>query len=309
MIKLFQSKQKEQVTPEKWSEPKLPLSCEDLWRYLRYFSIGSKISFYPSFDPCVITESVVIGYNINNHLIYSMNDIQMSDAKANSIALHTHNATMQAIEKIEQFYFILPNNKWSEPEYQKRYAQSRGRLLERTTYDFQSNDRVTLISSNHKDCAPHLEALVSRTTKLTTGYYANHEVAVLGPKPATFQHVNLRIYQRLYTRLPAQLQLTKEETVWDCVLVDFCEESARIEIDKNSPLLEAIHGGHKITIRFTPPNEEKNFVLVGTVKKIKRCGIIITLTGILRGKNFDGLELLDVVEIKSKLLNNLSEKI
>lgn len=274
-----------------------------MWKILTYFPIGAQVSFYPEQERENITQSILLAYSLDGRLYYRAGDLIMASSEASALEICTEQEVKRSIDKVGQFYFIIPSHKRSEIDYRRDSGRQGGKLVDRQVNDFRTGNQITLVSSNPENGAPHLETNVKRTTRLKGGYYANQEVVILEPLPDTLVHIDRRSHKRVETQVPATVKFAKGAEDLACFLMDFSEESARIQLHPDVQTEEVIREGKKLVLRFAIGVPEKSYELSAIILRIKASGIVIGLTGIMKGKQFVPLEMIDLLMIKSTLLN------
>ena len=54
---------------------------------IEFFPIGKKLRYYPEFNKDIVLDTLVIGYGVNHHFIYSMDSIE-TDPDGTPVSFH-----------------------------------------------------------------------------------------------------------------------------------------------------------------------------------------------------------------------------
>ncbi len=265
---------------------------------MQYFPIGGGVRFYPEFQKDIVLQSLVIGYGINDYVVYSHNDIRSQYEGNRHTILLDDNGKYLPLKKIESFCFLLPyiDGLENSLDYDRRAALGPGG-------PFRAGNNVTLLSCYVDRGAPQIDTTVRRRTILNDGYYAGQEIAIIDILPNTFLVVDRREHQRLCTRVPVTIRFADHDESHHCTLLDLSNQSIRLHYDdKKTETL--VTPGKEIIMTIGLGNQARSFVLSGKVYRKLADGCVITIDGILKGNHFVDIDKLDILEIKSNLLQH-----
>lgn len=265
---------------------------------MQYFPIGGSVRFYPEFQKDIVLQSIVIGYVINDYIVYSHNDIQSQFEGARHTVRLNDDGKIVALKGIESFCFLLPHIEGidSRLDYDRRAALGPGG-------PFRTGNAITLLSSFVDRGAPQVDSTVRRRTTLKDQYYANQEVVILDVIPETFTIIDRREHYRLVTRVPVTLRFADQEESHHCTLLDFSDQHVKLRFDGEDTAM-LVTPDKNVVITIGLGNQPKTFILSGTVFRKHGDGCVIALDGILRGSHFVDIDTFDVLDIKANLLQH-----
>ncbi len=261
------------------------------------FPIGKKIHCFPEFQSQLTFESIVIGYSINNALVFSPNDIY-HDARENGDVLYVkNNDGEQRFKYIKSFNIIIPDN--TDDNHQLDYL----RKSEICKTAFRNGNNITLIADNTDKGTPQVETTVTKTTIPKDGYYANNKVVYLGPNLNSLSYIDQRQHYRLRIWLPATLSVSADNPA-DCHLSDFSDESVQIRFNEGDAFLSEISANDEAVVTFQLDNSLPPFVIRGNILRKNNNAVVITLKHIFKNVKFCRLDLVDKLVIKTTLLQH-----
>lgn len=282
-------------------QPKL-LDNTRLVEIMRCFPIGGKIRFYPTLNDDLSFESIVIAYGINDHLVYTQNDIQVRVEEQETSFLLDDDWTDVSVNRVRSFCLLLPYVSFTETvlDYPSKAALMQG------WQPFSRDERLTLISVLTDRGVPHLEVKVRKRVTLKDGYYANHAVVVLEVRPETLTLLDQRQHRRIKTLVPARISCNEKGQVYSGVLVDFSEYYAKLEFDMTGPLAEASETARYIylTLELGEQDRTREYRLKGKVIRRGDGFVVMEFIGMRKDSQYMALEILDVLELKANLLQH-----
>lgn len=292
MLKLLRNSRQDKDQPTAF------MDSVKLMELMLYFPIGGHVRFYPEFQRDIVLQSLVIGYGINDYVVYSHNDIRgQFEGNRHTVLLNDGGKTI-ALPRIESFCFLLPQIDGIENslDYDRRAALGSGG-------PFRAGNTITMLSLHVDRGAPQIDATVRRRTVLNDGYYAGQEIAVLDILPKTFAIIDRREQQRLMTRVPVTLRFATREESYPCTLLDLSRQSLRVVYDDRQTG-DLIQPNQEVVITVGLGNQPKTFILSGKVYRKLDDGCVISLENILKGSRFVAIDRLDALEITSNLLQH-----
>lgn len=267
------------------------LDSHKLCKMLPYFPIGSNLKYFPEYRQEITLDSIIIAYLINNEIVYSNNEITCT-ADGNELIL---NGTR--LDEINSFAILIPSVSRGETELDYEQKES----LEQSG-GFARGNSITLIGQQHDEKISFIDTVVKKYARLKEGYFDNTQVVVLNTDPALLELKDQRTQVRLEAKIPGLIQTKLYSEQSSCTIVDFSEHTIKITCDDNEIVPMSCEKGEAITLTFNLPSSAEPNVMRGKVIKIDGAAMIIELEDILRGKTFEKLATIDLIEIKAKLL-------
>ncbi len=289
MLKFFRKKT---ATENKAEQPLLQPG--QLREFMRRFAIGSKIRYYPEYQEDIILDSVILAYLVNGYLIYSSQDL---DGNGDTSLVLKRDGEGIRLDPIKQCSIVIPAA--SRGEHQLDY-QRRDTLKQ--TGDLAIGNTITLLGQQQQGQVAVVETVVSKRTKLKEGHYANQEVAILRLDSDSFILTDQRASQRLQIHFPAAIELPKDPQSHPCTLLDFSDHALRIDLDGFDPEHKLIAKDKPLILKLSLPGVNTPYRLKGYTLRRKGDEIVMIINAIGRNDDFLTIHAMDILEIKSKLL-------
>ncbi len=272
---------------------KANLDSDGFAHLLPYFPIGNKLRYFPEFKQELTLNTAIIAYAINNELVYSNNDISWEEENG-AFQLYLLG---KRLNKIESFCFIVPTVGRGEEELD--YARK-----ERLGKDggFIKGNNITLNGKQSDGRLPILNATVRKQLILKEGHFMGHKVAILDVDPKAFKLIEQRRYVRLKTDIMGEIQTRLGQEPQRCTMVDFSDRAVRIIHDDEGSERPSFREGSTVTLSFDLPKSAEARVIQGKVIRQHDATVVMTLDNIKREKDFEKVELFDIMEIKANLL-------
>ncbi len=266
---------------------------------MRHFPVGGKIRYYPDYRPDVTMDSIVIAYGINNHLVYTQRDIRLEEGgEAGPRFVLDDDWRDRPVTRIDRFCIVIPDIGGLEQclDYDTRANLRNGGELQR-------GDQLTLMSLFSRQGLPHVDTMVRKRVTLKEGYYANHSVIVLEVDPSTLKLVDQRRHCRIRTDLPVTVAVSGCQEPFAARLVDFSEYSLRMNCGPELLGLARL-ASRKIYVRLDIPTVGRHFDLQGRVVRHDDEDLVLRLTHLRIGDEFEEIGLLSALDIKASLLQH-----
>ena len=266
---------------------------------MRHFPIGGKIRYYPDYRPDVTMDSIIIAYGLNNHLVYTQRDIRLDEASETGPRFVLDDDWRdRPIAHVHRFCIVIPDIGGIEHclDYDTRANLRNGGELQR-------GDQLTLMSLFSRQGLPHVDTMVRKRVTLKEGYYANHSVIVLEVDPTTLKLVDQRRHRRIRTNLPVTVAVSGCHDPFSARLVDFSEYSLRMNCDQDLLSLAGL-GSRKIYVRIDIPTIGRHFDLQGRLVRCDEEDLVLGLTHMRVGEEFEEIGLLSALDIKASLLQH-----
>lgn len=274
-----------------------PISINQLKEITSYFPIGDRVRYYPEYQPQMTMESLVLGYEINGHNIYSKNHLEIltSPEHKGRITLLLDSG-YQEISKIRSFCILVPGKAGEEYKLDflsKASLGSRGQ--------FRNGNAITLLARYQNRGAIMVETRVRESIIPKEGYYRNHQLAMLEVLATSLEISEQRTHHRLLCNLPVALEYGTDPQRLTGLLVNYSEVSMKIQLDPQLPA-ESVFPGNKIVTTITLDHPDRSFVVRGNIMKCQGDNIIVSLEEILSDGKFYPLQLMQALDIKASLL-------
>jgi len=271
------------------------LSSDGLAELLPYFPIGNKLRYFPEFKQELTLNTAIIAYAVNNELVYSNNDISWQEEDGIS-QLYLFG---KRLKKISSFCFIMPTIGRGEEGLDYARKEQLGK-----DGGFIKGNNITLKGEQSDGRLPVLDATVRKQVVLKEGHFVGHKVAILDIEPRAFKLIEQRRHVRLKTDISGQIQTKSSLMPQRCTMVDFSDRAARIIHDDIDRGLSTYREGSMITLSFDLPKSSEARVIRGKVIRQHDATVVMTLDNIMREKDFEKVELFDIMEIKANLLQH-----
>jgi len=296
---LGMGRKKPQVTTDSDKTNRIGLDPAQLVELMQCFPIGSKIRYFPEDQEDLAMDSIVIAYGINEHLVYTQNDIRSQIDGHDHVFLLDDNWRDLVVRKVYSFCLLIPHitDENSELSYPRKVE-----LLNETR--FARGRDLTLISLRNDRGVPHVNTQVRKRVVMEDGYYANHPVVVLETQPESLTLIDQRQERRLHTQIPAQLDMQGGEESCPCTLVDFSESFVRVRGDRDGTVFQLLYEGQTLDLRIELDRQPRHIVVQGKVARRDDEYLVMELLAIEKNGNMTSFSMMDVFEFKAILLQH-----
>lgn len=298
MLRLFGNNSVTEKTSEEKPEVVKRLDIAKINEVIRCFPIGKKIRYFPEFQAQLTLETIIIAYSINNELIYSQKDIRFDSVSDKDALYITRNGSQQQIKHVTSFSIIIPDD--TEDNSKLDYS----RKAELGKNSFRRGNNITLIANNMDKGIPQVDTTVNKTALLKDGYFANHKVVYLEAQLKSLAYIDQRQHYRLKTWIPAAFKISDYDNPVRCHLFDFSDECAQVRFDDDNALPRNIVDDAEATITFQMDNTSPPVTIKGSILRKNNDAVVITLDQILKDERFTRLDLIDLLAIKTTLLQH-----
>jgi len=257
----------------------------------QHFPIGTSVRYYPEFKKNIQLDTVIIGYMVNNIPLFSAQDIVCEGEGAAARLFLRHEKKPSRVTSLS---IIIPaeNRGVGHLDYVRREE------LERTGGLTRGNN-ITLMAHMNQGKTPLIQTTVTKNTLVKEGPFANTPIAVLDVDATSLLLTDQRAHQRLQVQVPAQINLDNDAPL-NCTMADFSDHSVRLRAEAGWPA--NILAGRHLTLAFRLPSRDHDTVLRGEIFRVDYNDLVLMLEDIQRDGQCRRLEVIDVLEIKSKLL-------
>jgi hypothetical protein len=288
------------------------LSMQNVQQVVQHFPIGLRMQYFPEYLKEKKIDTIIAAYVINDYVIYSNKDIQVIEQEDGEGGLEMYQAGEPILlDRIHGFQILIPQIERREIDFRVNVQQKKeGAMasMEKKANDFLRGNSITLFYRNPTlKGMLQLDTEVSKKVVFQTGPYAKRKLVMLEPLLESFECVDLRRFSRIDTRIPVQVSkevITKHEGV-EGFIRDFSERFVRVEIaEEKEHLFNISEGGDKIVLKIILGDQEPELVLKGTVFRKRKNNIIISLRNVMKEGEFQPIDGLDEIYIKSVMLDH-----
>lgn len=291
MLKLIKNLKKKQPSGDAKKPQRPPLDKALLCAVIAYFPIGNRARYYPEYKEELTLNSLILAYLINGHIVYSNADITCN--KDNG----TIELKGKPIDTIESFSILMPISTPGESkldyERKKSLGQSSG---------FTRGNTITLLGPQVGGQVPTIDTVVQKFYRFRDGVYTGEQAVVLTIDPKLLTLEDQRKHIRLETAIPVKMKCTHFSDSYNCMMADISERSVRVACLHLNLSSEEYEPGKMVTLTFELPDCSETRIIRGTIMRNETDALVVTLNTIMRGKKFEKLKPIDIMEIKAKLL-------
>ena len=277
-----------------------PLSAEQIKDITENFPIGGRIDYYPEYQQHMLMPSIILGYEINGQRIYSQNQLSFSNTSGGTPKLSVNAGDgIQDYLQASSFCFMLPGNAGEENKLDYPSKASLGRRGQ-----FRNGNNITLIARQADQGVVTLESNVRESIQSKDGYYRGHMLSLLEIFTPELLFRDQRTHHRIKTRLPIQIQLDEKDSPHPCLLSDYSELHAQIEMGEESSLLLKLKEKDTVTLGLKLEQSHRSFVIKASIIRKHPNSIVVSMEKTLRNNRFEPFELMDALELKASLLQH-----
>ena len=297
---LGMGRKKPQVSHDKDNKTDRPeLDPAQLVELMQCFPIGSKIRYFPDEQEDLALDSILIAYGINDHLVYTQNDIRSQIDGHDHVFLLDDNWRDLVVRKVNSFCLLIPHiiDEDNDLSYPRKVE-----LLNETR--FARGRNMTLISLRNDRGVPHVNTQVRKRLVMEDGYYSNHPVVVLEAQPETLTLIDQRQERRLHTLIPSRLTVAGGDDGCPCSLVDFSETFVRVRGDRDGTMFQLLYEGQTLTLTIELDRHPRRIMVQGKVVRRDDEYLVMELLAIDKNGEMQPFTMLDIFEFKATLLQH-----
>lgn len=286
------------LSPTSETEERRPaLGREALRLFVRHFRIGRKILYFPESHHRSALHTIVMAYRVNDHYVYS-NDALLVDEEGAPAGFRISAGETLGLEEVRRFQVLLPDT--SEMEQKLDYL-TRAELG--PAGHLRQGNMITLVCDSAERCVPFVEAVVQRKQVMQDGPYDKSPTILVTPDLASLKVRDKRSRQRVATAIWADLYHAAGAPPFPCVLKDFSENSLRLQTGETPASMPRLDVGKLATVEFDFGSVDATYRLRGRIIRCDDTTCVLQLEQIDRDGDFERIRMIDVVEIKTRLLN------
>lgn len=263
---------------------------------VEHFPIGKKLSYFPEFLRDIVFQTFIIAYRVNGHFIYT-NDEVVIDRAGFPVSFLTP-AGRIAVGQLKTFQLLLPDTTDKERTLDYFTRAELGRAGQ-----FRTGNTITLFVETVERGIPTMDTKVDRRQVMQGGPYDDSSTILVTPDFGSLVLADRRRRQRIDAALPANLWLTADGLPFQCLLGDFSERSLRLLVSEGNQIMPPMVPGYKVIVEFDLGEAAVLYRLQGKVFRSNEEFCVVEIEHIYKFGKFEKLKMMDIVEIKTGLLN------
>lgn len=289
---------------EKTKSNRTPLSGlsspQQIQEIIAYFSIGEQVDYYPEYQTDLTMKSIILGYEINGHVIFARNQIEFLIGKSNAQLITVHiNEKTHEYTLVTSFCLLLPGK--AGEEYKLNYL-NKASLGPRG--QFRPGNAITMMARHQSRGIIHLETTVRETILPKSGYYRNHQLVLLEVTATSLEITEQRDHHRISTKIPIKISIQGKPQIHNCLMTDYSEVGAQISFNQNDPLAQELKSGDRFQLTLQLDELHKTFVIGGVIMRNQKERAVLSFQDIISEGSQKSFELIDALFIKSCLLQH-----
>lgn len=281
---------KSHAKPSAFDGDKLKLLAE-------HFPIGKKLRYYPEYQRQIALNTIILAYRVNDHFIYSRDAVRL-DAAGNVAGFRVGEKKILPLASLEQIHVLLPDT--TEMEKTLDYF-TRAELG--PAGQFSKGNTITLVANSTERSIFSVDTHVYRRQIMKSGPYVDSSTVLVRLDLDSLALTDKRRKQRMAASVRADLFLGAGSPAFPCVLQDFSETSMRLRAGNDGTPMPAMATRDKATVAFGFGDAASSYRIRGKVIRHTADFCVIQLEELDRDGEFERIKMIDVVEIKSAILN------
>lgn len=262
-----------------------------------HFPIGKKLRYYPENHRQFFFRTIVIAYSINDQVLCAHDAIHLDD-EGFPKSFRNDAGKEVPFEKWETFRLLLPDTTEMESklDYFTRADLGRGG-------QFCKGNIITLVGDIVDKCVPMLETTVNGHRVMPEGPYADTPAILVTPDLDTLVLADRRKKPRVKCSVAANLHYANDSAVFACTLRDFSEPTLCLGINDANSSMPALNNKQVVTVEFSVDEEGMTYIIRGKVFRFGEDFCVVGIEQLYRDGKFAKITLMDIVEIKTALMN------
>ena len=269
-----------------------------LKRIVNCFELGQRIRYHVEFERQDVLESLVMGYCINDHMVFKSSDISfMEDEKTIKLVLDKGDKKI-ALNRIEKIQVILPGDMGEEKKLDHHARSNLGRKG-----PFSRNNRLVIMSTNVGKENLMITSEVARNLRLKDGVHAGHHVVMLELDLSSVETYELRATPRIGAQLPILLHKEGREVLVPGVVLDFSEYFLKVSMQSPQVPWPELTRKDFVILDFSVADDKPQIKL--RCKCIRECGAnrVFEIKEIYRQSEFVTFQMIDAMQLKIELMH------
>ena len=262
-----------------------------------HFPIGKKLRYYPENHRQFFFRTIVIAYSINDQVLCA-HDAVLFDDEGFPKSFRNDDGKVVPFEKWETFRLLLPDTTEMESrlDYFTRADLGRGG-------QFCKGNIITLVGDVVNKCVPMLETTVNGHRVMPEGPYADTPAILVTPDLDTLVLADRRKKPRVKCTVAANLHYANDSAVFACTLRDFSELTLCLGTNDAKNSMPPLNSQQVVTVEFSVDGEGTIYKIRGKVFRFGEDFCVVSIEQLYRDGKFAKIILMDIVEIKTGLMN------
>lgn len=271
---------------------------EQMRSLIQFFPIGKKLRYFPEFKTEVVFDTVVIAYCLDGDFVYSSDAVEVDAQGLAAAFLVGDGEERRPLARISRLQILVPDTTDLEMhlDYQRRALIGRGRQFNKGNY-------ITLIANAGAKGVSTVDTEVAKQVVLPDGPYAHTQMVLLDPEFHTLSVTDQRRKARAKTSTPVSLALPEGRLTGPSTIIDMSEDAVRIRLRDTDAQSAALRLGAEILLDFHLGESERHYRIKGLVIRRSAETCVVQLKGLFREGRLEHFSQLDLLELKSGLLN------
>jgi len=263
-----------------------------------HFAIGRKVRYFPEYQRDIVFHTIIIAYRVNDHFIYSREDVH-KDGAGMPVAFNT--GTKQSplpAGKVARLQLMVPDTTDMERslDYDRRANLGRNG-------QFVRGNAITLIADTCQRGVPRMDTQVDSRLRLKEGPYTDNQMILLRPEFDSLMIADQRQKARVQSEIPVKLYLHEDPSPIACTLGDFSDVSLRLTVGGGRKALPPLKLNDKAVVVLDLGDAASTYRIRGVVFRATADSCVIKLKQLYKDGDFSAIKTMDVLEIKTGLLN------
>ena len=291
-----------------WSNPRPPggreedkdqaIDGERLKMLAEHFSIGRKIRYFPEFQRDIVFHTIIIAWRVNDHYVYAREAIEKDDEGTPTGFLVGEKKTRLPLGKVKRLQLMVPDTTDMERSLDYVRRASLGR-----NGQFVRGNAITLISDTCQRGIPSVDTQVVSRIRMKDGPYADNQMVLIRPELDTLTIADQRQKARVASHVPVSLYLKDDAPPVGCILGDFSDVSLRLLVAPDQKTLPPMKVNDKVVVILNLGDAASIYRIRGSVFRTAADSCVIRLKQLYKDGDFSPIKTMDVLEIKTGLLN------
>ena len=291
-----------------WSNPRPPggreedkdqaIDGERLKMLAEHFSIGRKIRYFPEFQRDIVFHTIIIAWRVNDHYVYAREAIEKDDEGTPTGFLVGEKKTRLPLGKVKRLQLMVPDTTDMERSLDYVRRASLGR-----NGQFVRGNAITLISDTCQRGIPSVDTQVVSRIRMKDGPYADNQMVLIRPELDTLTIADQRQKARVASHVPVSLYLKDDAPPVGCILGDFSDVSLRLLVAPDQKALPPMKVNDKVVVILNLGDAASIYRIRGSVFRTAADSCVIRLKQLYKDGDFSPIKTMDVLEIKTGLLN------
>lgn len=281
-------------------EPASPAAFdpEVLKLLFQHFHIGRKVRYYPEFQREIDFHTIVIAYRVNNQFIYSREAV-LTDARGMPTGFRLGTKEVLPVDELRSLQILLPDTSDMEKTLDYFTRAEIGRAGQ-----FRQGNAITLVAETEDRGIPTVDTRVERRQVMKGGPYDDSSTVLVVPDLETLTLADKRRKQRVETAIPAYLYPEGQSAPVPCVMADFADTSLRLNVRDPGQVMPPLDPETSVAVvEFSLSALGDEYRIRGRVFRREDDFCVVQVEQLLRDGRFDKVRVMDIIEIKTGLLN------